>query len=80
MSTEQEVETNEDQINITVELDSNNDLIVKLSGFSNDEVRDQVANNINDNLEQIAMLAFNTDTEDFAMSISELSRQTRIFH
>lgn len=80
MSTEQEVETNEDQINITVELDSNNDLIVKLSGFSNDEVRNQVANNINDNLEQIAMLAFNTDTEDFAMSISELSRQTRVFH
>lgn len=80
MSTEQEVETNEDQINITVELDSNNDLIVKLSGFSNDEVRDQVANNINDNLEQIAMLAFNTDTEDFSMSISELSRQTRVFH
>lgn len=80
MSIEHEVETNEDQINITIELDSNNNLIVKLTGFSNDDVRDQVANNINENLEQIAMLAFNTNTENFAMSISELSRQSTIFH
>jgi len=80
MNAEQEFETNEDQINITIEVDSNNNLIVKLTGFRNDDIRDRVANNINEHLEEIAMLAFNTETDEFVMGIEELSRQSRVLH
>ena len=80
MNAEQEFETNEDQINITIEVDSNNDLIVKLTGFRNDDIRDRVANNINEHLEEIAMLAFNTETDEFVMGIEDLSRQSRVLH
>lgn len=80
MNAEQEFETNEDQINITIEVDDNNDLIVKLTGFRNEEIRDRVANNINEHLEEIAMLAFNTETDDFVMGIEDLSRQSRVLH
>jgi hypothetical protein len=80
MNAEQEFETNEDQINITIELDDNNDLIVKLTGFRNDDIRDRVANNINEHLEEIAMLAFNTETDEFVMGIEDLSRQPRTLH
>jgi len=80
MNAEQEVEINEDQINITIELDDNNDLIVKLTGFRNDDIRDRVANNINEHLEEIAMLAFNTETDEFVMGIEDLSRQPRTLH
>ena len=80
MNAEQEFETNEDQINITIEVDDNNDLIVKLTGFRNDDIRDRVANNINEHLEEIAMLAFNTETDDFVMGIEDLARQSRVLH
>lgn len=80
MNAEQEFETNEDQINVTIEVDNNNDLIVKLTGFRNDDIRDQVANNINEHLEEIVKLAFNTETDEFVMGIEDLERHPRTLH
>ena len=76
----EELSLQEHDIQISIELDSNNDLILKLTGFCTDDVRDQVANNINENLEMIAALAFNQSTEEFDMEVIGLERQSRVYH